>query len=369
MSIGADEVSLLRDGAQAYPAMLEAIVGARSTICLETYILREDATGNRFAQALCERARAGVEVSVMYDDWGSSVSEEFLSRLRGAGVRTLAFCPVRFSGKLGAILAHLRRRNHRKALVVDGEVGFTGGLNISDDYAAEEDGGQGWRDTHVRIRGPAAAELEWLFLATWRKFRGAPLSESRYARRPTSRGKWVRILGNDFRADRKDIRRAYATAIAGAKRRIHLTHAYFLPPARVVRALQKAARRGVEVSVILAATTDVKLVLYAARALYGKLLRSGVRVFEWTGRVLHAKTAVVDGCWTTVGSANLDALSLRENLEVNAVFEDERLGTAAEAMYNRDLYDCAPVSLEAWRIRPLGERILSWLAFQLRHWL
>ncbi len=367
--VGRHEVSLLRDGAQAYPAMLEAIGAARSTICLETYIFREDTTGLRFADALCERAQAGVEVNLLYDDWGSSISDALLARMHLSGVRTLAFRPVRFSGRLTPVIARLKRRNHRKSLVVDGEVGFTGGLNISDDYAAVSDGGQGWRDTHVRIRGPAVHELERLFLATWREHKGAKLTESRYVRQPEPSDGLVRIIGNDFREDRKDIRRAYVTAIHRAKRRIHLTHAYFVPPARVIRALQKAARRGVEVSVILAATTDVKLVLYAARGLYGKLLKSGVRVFEWRGRVLHAKTAVVDGKWATIGSANLDALSLRQNLEVNAVFEDERFGAAVEAMFTEDLYQCDQMTLERWKARPWYERLLTWIAYQLRHWL
>ncbi|MFZ5468084.1 MAG: phospholipase D-like domain-containing protein [Myxococcota bacterium] len=369
VDIGPNEVALLRDGAQAYPAMLEAIAAAQATICLQTYILREDTTGRRFAAALCERARAGVEVSLMYDDWGSNVSEPFLFQLRSAGVRTLAFRPVRWTGRMADLLNRLRQRNHRKSLVVDGKVAFTGGLNISDDYAAVEDGGHGWRDTHVRVRGPAAVELERLFLDSWRRHKGAPLDEARYQRPAYAPDRRVRFLGNDFHHDRKDIRRAYLEALTAAKRRIHLTHAYFVPPARLLRELAKAARRGVDVSVILAASTDVKLTLYAARGLYGKLLAAGVRVFEWNGRVLHAKTAVVDGEWVTVGSTNLDHLSLRRNLEVNALFEDSRLGAHAEDMFNQDLYQCEQVTLEAWRNRPLLEQVLSWLTYRLRSWL
>jgi cardiolipin synthase A/B len=366
--VGANELALLRDGAQAYPAMLEAMRKARSTICLETYILREDHTGSRFGAVLAERAQAGVEVSVMYDDWGSSVSEEFVRTLRFSGVRMLAFRPVRFSG-LGKLLARLRRRNHRKALIVDGEVAFTGGLNISDDYASVQDGGNGWRDTHMRLRGPVAVELERMFLDTWKKNGGPAVAAERYVRPKAPPDDKVRIVGNEFRKDHKFIRQAYVSAISHAKQRIHLTHAYFLPPSRVLRALQKAARRGVDVSVILAATTDVRLVLLAARGLYGKLLKSGVKVFEWKGRVLHAKTAVVDGRWTTIGSANLDALSLRVNLEVNAVIEDEKFATSVERMFTQDLEQCDRISLEEWKERPLGERFISWLAFQFRNWL
>jgi cardiolipin synthase A/B len=368
VTVGVHRVALLRDGAQAYPAMLAAIAAAKSTLCLETYILADDQTAHRFCRALVDRALAGVDVNLMYDDWGSSVSNETLAGLRAAGVRVLIFRPVRFSG-FGRLWARLRRRNHRKALIVDGEVAFTGGLNLSDDYAAVADGGHGWRDTHVRIEGPAAIELERLFLENWRRQRGPRIDLARYQRTPGPDDGKVRIIGNDFRADRKDIRKAYLNAIGRARHRIHLTHAYFVPPARVLKGLARAARRGAEVSVILAATTDVRIALLAARGLYGKLLRAGVRVFEWRGRILHAKTAVVDGRWATIGSTNLDALSLRVNLEVNAVFEDEAFGAAVERMFGQDLYHCDEITLEAWKNRPLVERLLSWFAYQFRNWL
>ena len=369
VDIGPNRIALLRDGGQAFPAMLAAIAAARSTICFESYIYREDATGQRFAAALCERARAGVEVSLLVDEWGSTLSADFVHKLHVAGVRTLQFSPVLNWRVFGRLFARLHRRNHRKALVIDGSVAFTGGLNVSNDYASVADGGRGWRDTHVRIAGPAAVDLERMFLETWRKNRGAPLTDGRYHHPPTAADPRVRIVGNEFRKDRKDIRKAYVKAIQGAKRRVHLTNSYFLPPARLMHELQRAARRGVEVSVILAGTTDVWLVRLASRGIYGKLLRSGVKVYEWTGRVLHAKTAVVDGSWSTVGSANLDALSLRANLEVNAVFVDEKLGAAVESMFAQDLALCENITLEVWKRRPWTVRILSWLAFQLRAWL
>ncbi len=370
--VGRDDVWLLRDGGQVYSAMLEAIGQARRTICLETYILRDDLTGRRFAAALIERAQAGVEVSVMYDDWGSSVSDGFLSALHAAGVRTLAFRPVRFTGRIGRLVRRLKRRNHRKALIVDSAVAFTGGLNVSDHYAAERDGGHGWRDTAVRIEGPSAKELEALFLSTWRAANGAPIARERYGsvQSPAARpGDDVRIVCNDFHEKRKEVRREYLAAFARAKKRILLTHAYFVPPTRMLRALLKAARRGVEVVVMLGATTDVRLVYLASGGLYEKLLLAGVRVYEWNGRVLHAKTAVVDGRWATIGSSNLDSLSLRMNLEANAVIESEPFGGAMEAMFAQDLVHCREITLEAWRARPLLEKWLTWLAFQLRAWL
>jgi cardiolipin synthase len=268
------------------------------------------------------------------------------------------------------VLAKLQRRNHRKSLVVDGKVGFTGGLNISDDYAAPVDGGRGWRDTHVRIVGPTALELERLFLQTWRRHRGPRFDQEAFNRPGGAACAGIKIVGNDFALDSKAIRRAYTEAFNRAASHIYLTHAYFLPPSRLLKALVSAARRGVRVVVILAGTTDVLMVLYAARGLYPRLLRAGVEVYEWNnGRVLHAKTAVADGMWATVGSSNLDPLSLRQNLEVNAIVLDAPFAAALERMFYEDLEQCVRVTKETVREWGLFQRLASWIAFRLRYWL
>lgn len=367
--LGPNRVALLRDGYQAYPAMLTAIAAAQKSVCLETYILRDDETGRRFLDALSERARAGVEVLLMFDAWGSDVSAEAIAAARAAGVKVHAFLPLRFSFGLKKLVARLLRRNHRKSLIVDGEVAFTGGLNVSNDYAAVADGGEGWRDTHLRIVGSGAQELEKLFLSTWARQKGPAYAKERFVRRPPAACAALAIVGNDFALHQKAIRKAYTDAIGRAKSRVFLTHAYFLPPRRLLRTITKAVRRGVRVALIVAATTDVKLVLWGARGLYPRLLKSGVEVYEWQGRVLHAKTAVVDGSWATIGSSNLDSLSLRQNLEVNAVVIDPRFGAAMEQLFADDLEHCERITLETVKGYGLVRRFLSWLAFQLRHWL
>lgn len=367
--LGPNRVALLRDGYQAYPAMLAAIAVAQHTICLETYILRDDRTGMRFIDALCERARAGVEVMLLFDGWGSSVSDISLTQLRSAGVKVHVFLPVRFGLGFKRLAARLRRRNHRKSLIVDGEVGFTGGLNISDEYAAVSDGGEGWRDTHLRVEGSGAIQLEALFLATWRTQKGPRFDEARFVRPRAAACAALAIIGNDFAQDQKAIRKAYLDGIGRAKQRVFLTQAYFLPPGRLLKTLYKAVRRGVRVAVIVAATTDVKLLLWGARGLYPKLLKRGVEVYEWQGRVLHAKTAVIDGTWGTIGSTNLDALSLRQNLEVNAVVVDPAFGQAMERLFVDDLAHCERITLATVKGYGLLHRMLSWFAFQLRHWL
>ncbi|EYF02694.1 phospholipase D-like domain-containing protein [Chondromyces apiculatus] len=365
MSVGAHRLALLRDGEQAFPVMLDAIARARETICLETYILRSDRTGMRFAEALAERAAAGVEVNLLYDAWGSSVTTSYLADLRAAGVRTLEFHPFAVNTPFAKFL----RRDHRKMLVVDSHVGVTGGMNIADDYAAVTEGGGGWRDTQMLLEGPAVAELQYLFLRTWRRSGGAPLDERRYGydgRRPDPK---VRIVGNGLPRRKRWVRDEYRHAFDRAKRRIWITNAYFLPPLRMIRALGDASRRGVDVRIMVAGTTDVPAVLFASRAFYGHLLKAGAKLYEWRGRVLHAKTAVIDGRWSTVGSSNLDAQSLRKNLEVNCFVEDEGFAASMERMFQDDITHCAQITEQLWKQRSLVERAATWAAFLAREWL
>jgi cardiolipin synthase A/B len=367
--VGAHRVRLLKDGAQAFPAMLEAIGLARSTVCLETYILRDDRTGERFADALIERARAGVEVNLMFDAWGSSVSNAYLLRLRTAGVRVVAYHPVRFSLQTLRLFGPGLARDHRKALIVDGRVAFTGGINLADDYAPALEGGGGFRDTHLCLEGPAAAELQYFFLRTWRRARGAPIDAPRYAIDGRRADPSVHIIASDMRRGRSAIRETYRTAIRNAQKTIYITNAYFLPTLRLLRALRRAARRGVDVRIMVAGTTDVPAVRLASRSIYGRLLRAGARIFEWTPSVLHAKTAIIDGHWTTVGSSNLDQQSLRLNLEANAIIEDPGFATEMEAMFHEDLARCEEITAEHLHAFPPWERAASWAAYMFRDWL
>lgn len=370
LPVGAHRLTLLRNGEQTYPAMLEAIASAQSHICLETYIFRADPTGLRIADALMERAREGVEVNVIIDAWGSPLPAAFLRRMRQAGVRVLMYNPLRISWRaVQTRFARFWRRDHRKILVVDRKVGFTGGLNVADDYASEAMGGWGWRDTHLMIEGPAVAELLYVFLRTWRNEGGDPLDEDRYrneGRRPDPK---VRVIASDLRRDRLMIRDAYLDAINAAKRRIWITSAYFLPTGKILRALKHAARRGVDVRLLLAGTTDVPPARYAAQSFYARLLEAGVRIFEWHGSVLHAKTALVDDTWATVGSSNLDALSLRMNLEVNAIVEDPAFNAALARLFEEDLEHCVEVEWRWFRYRPLFDRMLSYILGKAQRWL
>jgi cardiolipin synthase len=364
-----NHVDVLRDGGRAYPAMLAAIAAAREYVHLETYILVADRTGRRFGQALIERARAGVDVRLLYDALGSiGLGSDFVNELRHAGVKTEAYNPIApwrpaFS---------LHQRDHRKILVVDGRMGFTGGMNISDDYAAVEDGGVGWHDMHCQITGPAVGDLARLFRRSWIKAGGDHfhLRETRSEESAISDDAALAcILGNEGRRKKTPIRRVYLHAIRRAQHTIAITNAYFIPDRGIRRALVNAVARGVQVRVVVPARSDVPAVQWATRHLYAHLLRAGVKVYEWAGRMVHAKTAVIDEVWSTIGSSNLDYRSLTVNLEVVAIVIDRTFGRRMAEQFMLDVVESDEIRLEAWRKRPWWHRPIEWFFFQLRSWL
>ncbi|WP_373691638.1 phospholipase D-like domain-containing protein [Hyalangium versicolor] len=359
---------LLRDGVEAYPAMLEAIRNARRYVRLETYMFISDAVGELFGQVLAEAAERGVHVKVLYDAVGSWTSRRgFFEFLRQRGVDIRPFKP--FSLSRG--LRYLLRRDHRKILVVDGEVAFVGGVNISAHWAPVGQGkGAGWRDDVLRIEGPAVHELERRFLATWRMaFQGGlgrlrnRLHQLRQLRRPGPRRGSVCL---SVLSSRRSIHRAYLHSIARARRSVLIAAAYFVPDRRMVAVLREAAQRGVEVSLLLNGRSDHPFLEHCTRAFYEKLLGAGVRIFEWQRGVLHAKTAVVDGVWGTIGSFNLERLSLAFNHEVNAVFADPQLGQRVEDSFRNDCGSCREVSLEEFRRRPLWQKVLERVLYFFR---
>ncbi len=357
---------LLRDGVEAYPAMLEAIRHARRYVRLETYMFITDAVGELFGQALAEAAERGVHVKVLYDALGSWTSRgDFFEDLRQRGVDIRPFKPFR----LGRGLRHLLRRDHRKILVVDGEVAFVGGVNISAHWAPPGQG-HGWRDDVLRIEGPAVHELERRFLATWRM---AFQERFERLRHRLHRQRWHLRLGPPrgkvalaVLSSRRGIHRAYLHAIARARRSVLIAAAYFVPDRRMVAALREAARRGVEVHLLLNGRSDHPVLEFVTRAFYERLLGAGVRIFEWQRGVMHAKTAVVDGVWGTIGSFNLERMSLAFHHEVNAVFADARLGRAVEESFRNDCGHCREVRLETFRRRPLWRKVLERVLFVFR---
>jgi cardiolipin synthase len=367
---------LLIDGPSTYAAMLAAVEGARHHIHLETYIFADDEVGRRFAAALVRKRREGVAVRIIYDAIGSIGSDrDFFARMVEQGIEVAEFRPLRPSS-----LWRLNNRDHRKLAVIDGRTAFTGGLNISGTYSKastsrpgpEEGVREGWRDTHLEIRGPAVRLLQSLFLQTWSRLgRPAPLAAtSLFPELEEPGDDLVQVVsseGGDAREFR--IYTAYLAAIGSARQRIWISQAYFAPNLEFRKALSAAAQRGVDVRVIAPSFTDSALIHYGARATYGSLLESGVQIYEHEAALLHAKTAVIDGVWSTVGSANIDQRSFIHNNELNAAVVSAELAREMEAMFRRDLESSRRIDADAWRERPARERIAELLSSLLAYWL
>ena len=358
-----NRVRLLHDGAQALPEMLGAIQAAQQEVLLEMYWFGSDRTGRRFASALIERARAGLCVRVIYDAIGSlEAGTAMFDELRDAGVEVHEFNPIapwrtRFS------FARINQRDHRKLLVIDGVRAFTGGFNLGDPWAPKEEGGQGFRDDGVEVIGSAALELRALF---YRTFPARPIPLKRVL---TNDGDTeVTILASDLHAERRDIYDGYINAIARATRDIIITNSYFIPARRVRSALARAVLRNVRVRVLMPRDTDVKLAQLASRHLYARLLRDGVELYEWAGGILHAKTAVIDEHWCTVGSFNFDARSVYNNLELNVAIVSEQVSHALRRRVELDLADSVRIDPIQWKKRSLFIRVVERIVYAFR-WL
>ena len=374
--IAGNKVTLLYDGPQTMAAMIEAISAAKDHINLETYIFDQDELGIRFADLLIACQRAGVQVNVIYDSVGTiGTPQAFFDKMRDAGIHLLAFNPVNPLKLIGPWEPN--NRDHRKILVVDGVVAFTGGVNISSTYAnsslfrskARRDAKVGWRDTHIKIEGPAVATLQWAFLNTWASQQSPDLSDSDFFPPLKEAGnKLVRVLVSEPGGD-YDIYKAYVLAIQEAKKTIHITSAYFVPDAQILQALSDAARRGVDVKIILPGVTDNGLVFRAAQSFYSEMLANGIKIYELQIAVLHAKTAVIDKVWSTVGSTNIDTRSFLHNNEINVVVFGDEFGTSMENAFLEDLRYSVEISKEKWEQRSLVSRIKEWAARRLEYWL
>jgi cardiolipin synthase len=364
-----NKVTLLKDGPATYAAMFAAIAAARDHVHMETYIIEDDEVGAKFADAFIAVRGKGVRVSLVYDAVGSlGTPKSFFKRLTDAGVEVLSFNTV-----------NPNHRDHRKILIVDGATAFVGGVNISSVYSAGSSGksprgntatGQRWRDTHVRIEGPVVAEFQKLFLATW-ETQGGALLEGRVSFPPAaSPGREVvRAIASSPDAPYSLVYATLLSAIGSAETGVFVTNAYFVPDPQLMKALMDAARRGVEVKLVLPAKTDSWMVFHAGRASFDELLAAGVKIYARREAMLHAKTAVVDGVWSTVGSSNLDWRSFLHNEEVIAIVVGQEFGAQMQAMFEADVADSEAITLEAWRDRPIGDRVSEMMAQLWSYWL
>jgi len=377
-----NKITLLIDGPATYAAMFKAIKNARDHINLETFIIEDDETGRRFSDLLLKKQAEGVQVNLIYDSRGSfNTPAPFFQRLSDAGILVVAFNPIipLKAGKSWG-MAH---PDHRKILIVDGKVAFTGGINISAVYTSEPSGSSQlsggkqdniaaipWRDTDVRIEGPVVAEFQKLFLDTWQRQKGPKLSERNYFPDLKAGGNaLVRAVGSSPGETNRLTFVLYVSAITFSENSLHLTNAYFVPDEETVKALIDAARRGVDVKIVLPGTTDSSLTMNAGRYYYSELLKSGVKLYERRDVLLHAKTAVVDGVWSTVGSTNMDFWSFSSNDEVNAVILNKEFAAEMEKMFAGDIAASDEIRLEEWEKRPWLNRVKERFAHQFERWL
>ena len=349
-----NRVEVLLNGDEIFPGMLKAIRGARKTITFETYIYWSGSIGREFADALAERAHAGVKVHVLLDWVGSNkMDKSLLEEMNKAGVQVRKYHEPRWYQ-----LGKLNNRTHRKLLVVDGQEGFTGGVGIADAWTGHAQDPQHWRDSHFRIRGPAVAQMQSAFMDNWIKISGDVLHGPEYfpALAQVGDGK-AHIFSSSPSGGSESMRLMYLLAITAASRSIHLSTPYFVPDALTIKALTDAARRGVTVQIItVGAQTDAELVRHASRARWGPLLEAGIQIYEYQPTLYHCKVMIVDGLWVTVGSTNFDPRSFNLNDEANLSYFDADFSRRQIEIFQQDLLHSRQMTLEQWKHRPLSER-------------
>jgi cardiolipin synthase len=349
-------VALYHDGSPAYDAMIEAIRGARHHVHIQFFIFRSDASGRRFIDALCERAAAGVEVRFLYDSVGCyNLSRALLRQLRGAGGKAGSFLPI-----LNPFYRmRVNLRNHRKILVADGRVGFTGGLNIGDEYLSRHPKFGKWRDTFLRVEGPAVAGLQRVFLEDWHFATNEALTGGAYfpGFTPIPGKTLVQVVQSGPDSDYKAIRETYFAAILNARKRVWIASPYFVPDAGIRDALALAARSGIDVRFLGLFRPDKWLPFLAARFYWADELAAGVKVYQYAPGMMHAKYVLVDGEWASVGTANLDNRSLLLNFEVNCQLFDAELTAELEREFLKDLEVSVRIDPPVYAARPLVSRL------------
>ncbi|MCU0294018.1 MAG: phospholipase D-like domain-containing protein [Thermoanaerobaculaceae bacterium] len=354
-AVDGNRVDILENGDQVFPAMLDAIRQAKSSIHLEPYILTDSAVGREFIDSVLERARAGVKVRLLLDSFGTpgigTLNEKLL---RDAGAQVVFFHPTNVFN-----LRKIFLRTHRKILVVDGKLGFTGGICIDDEWTGDGTDSAHWRDTMVRVQGPVVRQMQAAFARAWLEATGEVLAAHvLFPRLPAANGQRCQLMESTPGFDGNPARISFLVAVNSAHSTIDITNAYFAPDSVALSTLERAAKRGVRVRLLLPSRlTDARPVRYAGRSDYTRLLRAGIEVYEYQAAKLHAKTMVVDGTWASVGSTNLTSRSLYFNYEANLNVFDERFAASMCEMFERDLTRAQRVTLEAWKARPFKEKL------------
>lgn len=362
--IGGNQVALITEGAETFREFTSAISSAQFTINLEIYIFRSDSAGWEIARRLAEAVRRGVVVNVIYDALGCiKTSHSLFSFLKKHGVSLVKYNsiePWRFF--------NITFRDHRKILIVDAKTAYIGGLNIGDEYFGNLFTNDYQRDTHLKIEGKTVTDIQFFFVENWFRCGGGLLSRQLYFPDLKKKGDTLMmILSSKAHQNVKPIRISYLSAIENARTSIYIENAYFIPDRRIIRALAAAVKRGVDVRIMLPQRYVMPFVQHAVRYPYRRYLFYGLRVYEYTASVLHAKTAVIDGIWSTVGSSNIDRLSFWYNLEINAVILDEKFGSQMQNVFFSDLENCTEIDRKSLRKRSVLGFFKQWLCYRFRN--
>ncbi|MGY6534711.1 MAG: cardiolipin synthase [Pararhodobacter sp.] len=355
--IDGNQIETLSNGDAIFPAMLEAIRGAQSSITFETYVYWSGGIAQQFAQALIDRAMAGVEVRVMLDWAGSQPMDlSLIAEMEAAGVRVVRFRPVRWY-----TLDRINNRTHRKLLVVDGHVGFIGGVGIGDEWLGDARHPGEWRELHYRVTGPAVAALQGAFVSNWVEDTGEVLQGARFFPELEQTGEATAQLVLSSTGSRNYMHMMLMTAIAGAERHIRITTPYLVPDDVAIAQLVQARARGVEIDIIVPGEhMDKDMVRQASRYFWGPLLEAGVRIHEFQPTFMHAKLIIIDEALASIGSTNFDERSFRLNDEANLNVFDAAFAREQIAHFENDLARSRQVTLESWRSRPLRQRLSDW---------
>jgi cardiolipin synthase len=351
-----DRYEVLRNGDQAFPAMLDAIAKARSRISFESFIYEDGEVGDRFTEALVAAANRGVTVRIVLDAFGATLSRGSQQKLTDAGVSIVWFNTLR-----PWTIEETNYRTHRKVLVVDGDVAFTGGMGLGDHWLGDAQSREHWRDTQFRVIGPAVRALESSFYENWIESGGLSAPALDPERPPQGTGARSVVIWSNPTGGASNVKLLYLLSIAAARERIDIQSPYVILDASTRHAIDSARQRGVRVRILTdGEPTDAKPVKFASRAAYERLLERGVEIFEYEPTMMHVKAMVIDGAWSVIGSANLDNRSLELNDEVTVGVADEELAAALTRDFEADLTRTQALKLEAWRSRSLLQKSREW---------
>ena len=365
--VGGNRVQVLLNGDEIFPALLAAIRGARHSITYAQYFFKDGPVAQAVVDALAERCRAGIPVHILLDGVGTmNMPHASTSELEQASCQVRTFRPL---GRLSLVRAN--HRNHRRILVVDGRVGFTGGSGVSWKWMGDGRRPDHWRDTDARVEGPAVEYLQAAFVSRWVEVTGAMLGGEAYFAGSPARAGEVRaqVVRSSPEEGADAMYRLFLLAASAARRSVLLTNPYFLPDDALTDALTQAVRRGVSVKVLVPGVVDHELVRKASRAEFEQLLQAGIEIYEYQAALLHAKTMVVDGVWATLGSTNLDNRSFALNEELNLVVYDATVASRLETAFYDDLKYASRVEYEAWTHRPVKDRILELIMLPIRNFI